>query len=264
MAQPIKSAARAAESKFRKQPEEQKVESAGMMRWLLTYADMITLMLALFVILFAMSTVSKVKFQKFATAVSGGFDNQWSTNQPPNGGTNGQQPFSSSSSSSASSSSASMPGIQRDLQHYVEKNKLQKQVQVHMDHRGLVITLLTDKSYYDSGSAELRPETKKILNDVYVFLKRNDNLIRVEGNTDNVPIATSQYPSNWELSTARAVNVVRYLIETDGLVPTRVSAAGYGQFHPRTDNMNDAERQANRRVDIVLLNANLSRAEKGN
>lgn len=255
MSQPIKSAARAAESKFRKKPEEQKVESAGMMRWLLTYADMITLMLALFVILFAMSTISKVKFQKFATAVSGGFDNQWSTNQPPNGGTNAQQPFNSSSS---------VPAIQRDLQRYVEKNHLQQRMQVRMDHRGLVITLLTDKSYYDSGSADLRPETKKILDDIDVFLKKNDNLIRVEGNTDNVPIATSSYPSNWELSTARAVNVVRYLVESDKLDPTRVSAAGYGEFQPRVANTDDASRQANRRVDIVLLNANLSRAEKGN
>jgi len=255
MSQPIKSAARAAESKFRKKPEEQKVESAGMMRWLLTYADMITLMLALFVILFAMSTISKVKFQKFATAVSGGFDNQWSTNQPPNGGANGEQPFNSSSS---------VPSIERDLERYVQKNHLQKQVQVRMDHRGLVITLLTDKSYYDSGSAQLRPATKKILDDIYSFLKRNENLIRVEGNTDNVPIATSEYPSNWELSTARAVNVVRYLVENDGLRPTRVSAAGYGEFQPRTPNTDDASRQANRRVDIVLLNAYLSRAEKGN
>ena len=226
-----------------------------MMRWLLTYADMITLMLALFVILFAMSTISKVKFQKFATAVSGGFDNQWSTNQPPNGGTNAQESFNSSSS---------VPAIQQDLERYVERNHLEKQVQIRMDHRGLVITLLSDRSYYDSGSAQLRPETKKILDDICKFLKRNDNLIRVEGNTDNVPIATSAYPSNWELSTARAVNVVRYLVENDGLIPTRVSAAGYGQFQPRTPNMDDASRQANRRVDIVLLNAYLSRAEKGN
>lgn len=254
MSQPIKSAARAAESKFRKKPEEQKVETAGMMRWLLTYADMITLMLALFIILFAMSTISKVKFQKFATAVSGGFDNQWSVNQPPNGGTGGQQ---------AGGSPSAIPSIQRDLQRYVQKNRLEKQLQVHMDHRGLVITLLSDNSYYDSGSAEMRPETKKILDGIDVFLKKNDNLIRVEGNTDNVPISTSVYPSNWELSTARAVNVVRYLVEQKQMAPTRISAAGYGQFHPRVANDTDAARQANRRVDIVLLNANLSRAEKG-
>lgn len=255
MSQPIKTAARAAESKLRKKTEESKVETAGMMRWLLTYADMITLMLALFIILFAMSNISKVKFQKFAKDVSGGFDNQWSTNAPPNGGVEGGRP--------RAGGTTSVPQIQKQLEKYVAQNHLQNRVQVHMDHRGLVITLLSDKSYYDTGSADLRPETKKILDDVDVFLKKNDNLIRVEGNTDNVPIRTALYPSNWELSTARAVNVVRYLVEHNRLDPVRISAAGYGQFHPRTDNSTPLTRQSNRRVDIVLLNANLSRAEKG-
>jgi chemotaxis protein MotB len=254
MPQPIKTAARAAESKFRKKAEESKVETAGMMRWLLTYADMITLMLALFIILFAMSTISRVKFQQFAKSVAGGFDNQWAVNQPPQGGQNAEQTF---------NSVASVPAIQKELERYVQAHHLQNQVQIRMDHRGLVITLLSDKSFYDSGSAELRPQTKEVLNAVDVFLKRNDNLIRVEGNTDNVPIHTALYPSNWELSTARAVNVVRYLVETDAMDPRRISAAGYGEYHPRTDNSTPEARQSNRRVDIVLLNANLSRAEKG-
>lgn len=254
MGQPIKTAARAAESKFRKRSQESKVETAGMMRWLLTYADMITLMLALFIILFAMSTISRVKFQQFAKDVSGGFDNQWSANQPPQGGLDAQRPFDSVSK---------IPAIEKQLQQYVERNRLQNQVQIRMDHRGLVITLLSDRSYYDSGSADLRPGTKVILDNVDVFLRKNDNLIRVEGNTDDVPIATERYPTNWELSTARAVNVVRYLIEHDRLDPLRISAAGYGQYHPRTDNGTPQTRQENRRVDIVLLNANLSRAEKG-
>jgi chemotaxis protein MotB len=254
MPQPIKTAARAAESRFRKRAEEQKVETAGMMRWLLTYADMITLMLALFIILFAMSSISRVKFQAFAKDISAGFDNDWAVNQPPNGGTNHNQSFDSSSR---------IPAIQKQLQAYVAQNHLQNQVQVRLDKRGLVITLLSDKAYYDSGSADLRPQTKKILDEVDVFLRKNDNLIRVEGNTDNVPIATDRYPSNWELSTARAVNVVRYLVEHDKLSPDRISAAGYGQYRPRTDNSTPDARQANRRTDIVLLNANLSRAEKG-
>jgi len=77
----------------------------------------------------------------------------------------------------------------------------------------------------------------------------------VEGNTDNVPISTPQYPTNWELSTARAIGVARYLVEKDGLDPTRVSVAGYGEFRPRVPNTTDENRQQNRRVDIVLLNA---------
>ena len=253
MAQPAKTAARAAESKFRNRPKEQQLETAGMMRWLLTYADMITLMLALFIILFAMSTISRVKVQQFARLVSAGFDNTWSVNQPPNGGENGEQSF---------NADANIPAVERELEQYVAQHKLQNQVQVHMDHRGLVITLLSDKSYYNSGSAELRPETLPILDTIASFLKKNKNLVRVEGNTDNVPIHTAQYPTNWELSTARAVGVVRYLVERDGLAPDRISAAGYGEFRPRTKNDNDADRQQNRRVDIVQLNATTASEEK--
>jgi chemotaxis protein MotB len=254
MPQALKTAARAAESKFRKRPDEQKVETAGMMRWLLTYADMITLMLALFIILFSMSTISAAKVQRFARQVTAGFDNTWSVNQPPSGGANGRNMMDSSST---------VPAIEKDLQQYVAKNDLQNQVQVRLDRRGLVITLLSDKSYYDSGSAELRPETAKILDEISKFLKKNENLIRVEGNTDNVPIATASYPTNWELSTARAVNVVRYLYEHDGISPVRLSPAGYGEFHPRMTNATPEARQQNRRVDIVLLNASISAAEKG-
>ncbi|MDH2910309.1 MAG: flagellar motor protein MotB, partial [Candidatus Eremiobacteraeota bacterium] len=119
MAQPVKTAARAAESKLHNKQKEQQVETAGMMRWLLTYADMITLMLALFIILFAMSTISRVKVQAFAKSVSGGFNNVWSINQPPNGGSNGQQSF---------GASANIPTLQRELQRYVQKNQLQHQV----------------------------------------------------------------------------------------------------------------------------------------
>jgi chemotaxis protein MotB len=220
-------------------------ETAGLMRWLLTYADMITLMLALFIILFSMSTINRTKVQQFARLVSQGFDNVWTENHPPNGGKGLRE----------GAGDANVPTIQRELQRYVQTHKLQSRVEIHLDRRGLVITLLSDGSYYDSGSAEMRPQTLVVIDAVYQFLKKNQNLIRVEGNTDNVPIHTSAYPTNWELSTARAVNVVRYLVEHDGLDPTRVSAAGYGEFRPRRPNDTPAGRQQNRRVDIVLLNA---------
>ena len=157
MAQPIKSAARAAESNRPRKKSEEKLETAGMMRWLLTYADMITLMLALFIILFAMSTISRVKVQAFAKSVSAGFNNVWTVNQPPNGGANGEQSFEASSS---------IPAIQKELEKYVKENHLEQQVQVHSEARGLVVTLLSDKSFYDSGSAEIRPATLKILDGI--------------------------------------------------------------------------------------------------
>lgn len=254
MPQAQKTAARAAEAKSRKRSKEQKLETAGMMRWLLTYADMITLMLALFIILFAMSTISRVKVQEFAKLVSAGFDNSWTVNQPPSGGTSGTK---------SQQSSSSVPQIEKQLQKFVAQKQLQSRVQVHLDHRGLVVTLLSDKSFYNSGSARLRPETKKILDQIAKFLNKNRNLIRVEGNTDNVPIRTAKYPTNWNLSAARAVNVVRYLVANDHVEPTRLSAAGNGKYHPRTDNSTPQGRQENRRVDIVLLNANLSQLERG-
>ncbi len=244
MAQPIKSAARAAESSLHKKKNAEKLETAGMMRWLLTYADMITLMLALFIILFAMSTISKVKVQQFAKQVSGGFDNPWSINQPPNGGANGQQSFQASSS---------IPAIQKELEKYVKENHLQNQVLVHNEARGLVITLLSDKSYYDSGSAVMRPQTLKVLHGIGPIIKRSNDEVVVEGNTDNVPISTAQFPTNWELSAARAVGVARYLVEDGRLNPTHIEAVANGQYHPRNDNSTPQKRQQNRRVDIVLL-----------
>jgi chemotaxis protein MotB len=244
MAQPIKSAARAAESNRPRKKSEEKLETAGMMRWLLTYADMITLMLALFIILFAMSTISRVKVQQFAKSVSAGFDNVWTVNQPPNGGANGEQSFEASSS---------IPAIQKELEKYVKLNHLEQQVQVHAESRGLVVTLLSDKTFYDSGSAEIRPEALKVLHGIAPILKRNDNGIAVEGFTDNVPISTAQYRSNWELSAARATNVLEVL-QADGIAGARMSEAGYGEYHPRNGNVSDADKQQNRRVDIVLLN----------
>lgn len=247
MAQPIKSAARAAESGLRKNKSEEKLETAGMMRWLLTYADMITLMLALFIILFAMSTISKVKVQAFAKSVSGGFNNVWTINQPPNGGANGEASFEASSS---------IPAIQKELEKFVKQNKLEQQVQVHAEARGLVITLLSDKSYYDSGSAVMRPETLKILDGIAPLLKRSSNEIVIEGNADNDPISTSIYPTNWELSGARATGVLRHFVEADGISARRISSASYGEFRPRNKNGSPDEKQKNRRVDIVLLNGN--------
>lgn len=218
------------------------LETAGMMRWLLTYADMITLLLALFIILFSISTVNKVKLQRLVRDLGGGFNNIDAINNPPNGqGTTGNQ----------------LQVMQSQLQQYITQNQLQNRVQTQIRQNGnrreLVITLLTDKALYDSGSAELRPETKRILDVVDNELKTRRNDIRVEGYTDNVPIHTALYASNWELSAARALGVSEYLIEVDGLSPVRVTFSGYGEYRPRVPNDSDEHRQENRRVDIVVL-----------
>ena len=223
------------------------MESAGMMRWLLTYADMITLLLALFIILFSISTINKVKLQRLVRDLGGGFNSQDAINNPPNGMT-------------TSASKDTLQAMQAQLQSFISSSSLQKEVQTKIQRNGkkreLVITLLSDKQLYDSGKADLKPETKVVLDQVYRELKNRTNQVRVEGNTDNVPISNAQFPSNWELSAARATGVARYLVEHDGLSPYRISALGYGQYRPKYPNDTPAHRAANRRVDVVILDTN--------
>ena len=216
-----------------------------MMRWLLTYADMITLLLALFIILFAISSISSVKLQRFVKAISGGFNSSSDINNPPNGGTTGTE--------KGRTEEANMAEVKSQLDQYIAKQSLQQQVQTRTTKQGLVITLLSDKTYYDSGSADMRPETKRLLDAVATQLKRVRNSVLVQGNTDNVPISTPEYPTNWELSAARATGVTRYLVEHDSISPTRIAFAGYGEFRPRIPNDTDAHRTQNRRVDILIL-----------
>ena len=224
--------------------KQEAMESAGMMRWLLTYADMITLLLALFIILFSISTINKVKLQRLVHDLGGGFNSQDAINNPPNGMT-------------TSATKDDLQAMQAQLQSYIQSQSLQKSVQTKITRDGkkreLVITLLSDKQLFDSGKADIKPFTKKILDEVYKQLKTRQNEVRVEGNTDNVPISNDQFPSNWELSAARATGVARYFVEDDGLSPLRISALGYGQYRPRVPNDTDAHRAENRRVDVVIL-----------
>jgi chemotaxis protein MotB len=233
-------------SRLRRATGKAELESAGMMRWLLTYADMITLLLALFIILFAISTISRVKLQRLATAISGGFNSTDSINNPPSGRTTGP--------GAGRTEEADMVAVKARLDRYVQTHRLQSKVQTRLDKSGLVITLLSDRAYYASGSADLRPETKQLLDEIAGQIRAVRNDLRVEGSTDDVPIATSQYPTNWELSAARATGVTRYLVEHAAISPTRLSFAGYGEFRPKFPNDTEAHRHLNRRVDVVILN----------
>jgi chemotaxis protein MotB len=241
----IKTAARAHESRLKKRATEEKLETAGMMRWLLTYADMITLLLALFIILFSISTINKVKLQRLVHDISGGFNSIDAINNPPEGGgLERAQP------------SKELQQEQQIIQTYVNQQNLQQKVKVQLTGQGLVISLLTDKALYDTGSAVLRPETIGLLEKVGAVLQRTQPTVRVEGYTDNQPIHTAAYPTNWELSAARAAGVVRFLVEQEHFDPHKISLAGYGEWHPMHSNANPEGQQLNRRVDIVVVNAN--------
>jgi chemotaxis protein MotB len=259
---------------------EEPLESAGMMRWLLPYADMITLLLALFVILFSISTVDRVKVQRLVHDISGGFNSDDALNTPPSGlSTNGLAVSAGSATDAAASAAsvsdpaappqadrgvtdAELQRINAQLRTYIRNNSLESEAVTRIDRRGLVITLLADRSLYASGTADLPPQTKRLLDEIDAVFQPTASHLRVEGNTDNVPIGTAKYPTNWELSAARATGVTRYLVEARGLSPLRVSVAGYGQYRPRTPNISEADRRFNRRVDIVILNAAMSKADQ--
>ncbi|MDD4909799.1 MAG: OmpA family protein [Candidatus Omnitrophica bacterium] len=129
-----------------------------------------------------------------------------------------------------------------------------KQVKLEMAEKGLVITFVAD-ILFDSGKAKLRQESYPVLNKVATVLEENvpENNIGIEGHTDNQPIKYSGWKSNWELSTARALSVLHFLVDDRGILPERVSAIGYGEFNPVASNDIKEGRQANRRVEIVIL-----------
>jgi chemotaxis protein MotB len=257
-------------------------------RWLLTYADMITLLLALFIVLWSISSVNISKFaalkQSLAQAFSGkvlqGSSGVLDGGPSPLNPQGAQVETSVEASSSPDSSATSLPNpnsiaetirnqinasisqseldnlrrIQAEVRAAAKQLGLSQTIQTRIDERGLVIRVLTDKVLFASGQAVLEPQATPLLGDIGRILATNDmtNPIRVEGNTDNVPISTAAYPSNWELSTARAAAVLEVLIKS-GLPQKRLSLAGYGEQNPVASNRTARGRSLNRRVDVVVL-----------
>jgi chemotaxis protein MotB len=144
-----------------------------------------------------------------------------------------------------------MEQLQQKLLHLLKNSPTARDVKIFETEQGMVIRF-RDLIFFDTGKATLRPEVKPLLDQIAHLLEKIPNKIMVEGHTDNRPIHTKKYPSNWELSTARATSLVRYLIEHCHLEPGQLSAAGYGEYHPVADNRDEAGQQANRRVDIII------------
>lgn len=244
----------------------------GMERWLLTYADMITLLLALFIVLYAMSSVSELKLAALRGSLSGAF-----TGKVPDGGESildsGASPsrIELDTTSDRSIDPIEAPGareaaelarlaaanrqlhkLQADIARTASSRGLSDSVETTVDERGLVISILSDRILFDVGSADLRPGAGALLGPIAQLLRAQPNPLRVEGHTDSEPIHTARYRSNWELSTARAITVVHYLLR-HGIASQRLSAAGYGAEHPVAPNATAAGRARNRRIEIVVL-----------
>ncbi len=253
-------------------------------RWLLTYADMLTLMFALFMVLYSISSVNISKYESLQQSLKAAFSGSilsggkaimqsgsestkahtpataevpsivpLTPNIPKPTDTSAQQITKAMlAASAAQAEQESFKKLQRELNAYSKAHGFGNDVQTVITRQGLVVHVLTDKLLFDSGADTLQPAGLPLLEEISHLLNVDQkHPITVEGNTDNQPIQSSQFPSNWELSTDRATTVVRYLI-AHGVQDQRLSAAGYADLHPLASNATATGRARNRRVDIVL------------
>ncbi len=230
---------------------------AGAPEYMLTYGDLVTLLMCFFVLLFAMSSTDAQKFEALMVSFQG------SAGILPGGTSMSQSTMQfegmpeKNQSTSQTVQLDSMEKLKEELQKEVGKGKLSKDVQMNVEVRGLVIRL-PDNVLFDSGSAEIKAEALLSLKTIGQVLNKKEygnSMVRVEGHTDNMPINSFKYPSNWELSTARSTNVIKYLIASIKMNSERLSASGYGEFHPIASNADASGRSKNRRVDIVVLSS---------
>ena len=223
-------------------------------RWLVSYADFITLLFAFFTTMYAISTVDARKLSSMVDSMQEAFDSEGLPRPAPH-----------AAAKRALAARAPAPTIdqrERDLARRLRERLDGTTVNVEIDRRGIVVSM-REAGSFTTGSAELSVVAKNVLTELAATMGDDTSLkLRVEGHTDDVPIQTGRYASNWELSTARATSVVTFLVQQVGIAPQRLSAAGYGEFHPRVPNASQENRARNRRVDIVILNEDTAAAEE--
>jgi chemotaxis protein MotB len=228
-------------------------------RWLVSYADFITLLFAFFVVLYASSKADQQKQAQIAQSIRSAFEALGVFPAPPHADTHASPADLPPVNVVLGDDLAASPEVQQDLHRLQEKlaSALAAQVAQHnialkLGRDGLVISL-RESGFYDSGSAIPHPQSKPIIEKVAATIGATPYDIRIEGHTDNVPIHTAQFDSNWELSTARATELAKLFIVNYHFSPARLSAAGFAEYHPVAGNETPEGRSQNRRVDIIVL-----------
>ena len=236
-------------------------------RWLLTYSDMITLLLALFIMLYTISTVDQGKYQALSTQLGIAFNGGRSILETgtPGGGNGsgsgtGSTPDATPIGGNISTPAYTQEDIARLVGSLIESNGLSSMASVDVEERGVVISF-QDALLFDSGSADINAKSQDMLKKLTVIANSCKNFIRVEGSTDDVPIS-GRFASNWELASQRAINVAKTLVGF-GVSASRISATSYGEFRPLVPNDTSEHRRLNRRVDIVFLNQQFNGSEPG-
>lgn len=234
----------------------------GAPEYMNTYGDLMTLLLCFFVLLFAMSNVDAKKFEAIVMSFSGSLGILDGGETIVKDSVIDQGSISDSASSYqmdmqtvTGTETENFEQMQKQIEEYLQQNNLQDAVDVINEDQGLLLRF-QDSVLFDQGSATVKQQSYVLMNYVgKMLLSPNfkDKFVSVEGHTDNVPISNSRFASNWELSVARACNVVRYLIEQGSIEPTRLTAAGYSEYHPVVKNDSVQNMSKNRRVDILIM-----------
>jgi len=219
-------------------------------RWLVSYADFITLLFAFFVVMYATAQVDKKKTGQLAVAIKTAFHQM------------GGVPFSADRSPAVIQQfgKSAVPEVQnpdlstlrKKLEQALKPEIVRGEVALRSNPDGLTISL-REVGFFDSGSAGIKPGSQQAISRLASLLAESSYRVRIEGHTDNVPIHNSQFTSNWELSTARSTEMIQLLIVKYRFAPERLSAGGYAQYHPVAGNDTSAGRTLNRRVDLVIL-----------
>ena len=265
----------------RKHEEEHENEE----RWLLTYADLITLLMAFFVVMYALSRVDVAKFDQLSVSLREAFNTPRVSmlKAAPAGlvgspqsrtpttkkleqsreitrrdrtmrtAPAGAQSDSQDPPSKERGSASKLRGLRAQLESSIQEQGLDKQITVSESPSGRKLFLrFADSLFFDTGSAQLTTDAQTLLDKLEAIIAPTGMYVGVEGHTDNVPIQTSEFPSNWHLSTSRAMNVVLYMVNSLSFPPTHLSAAGYGEFRPIAENAAPEGRAKNRRVEFVI------------
>lgn len=225
--------------------------------WLIPYADILTLLLALFIVLYASSEIDQKKFERLAYSMNQAFSGspsifdktqsiiEQSSNEEANEKRSSDQQLQWNESNQ-------LMGVKQELDQYIVAHHLSDDFQTSLTEEGLIIRI-KDSALFPSGSAAILPKHKEFAQNLAKMLANLPQKVIVSGHTDTIPIHTTEFPSNWHLSTSRALNFMLYLLQNNStLEPTRFSALGYGEYRPVAPNETSEGRAQNRRVEILI------------
>jgi chemotaxis protein MotB len=220
--------------------KRKKEEPENADRWVVSYADFITLLFAFFTTMYAISHVDAGKLARFSGSMKSAFK------------VSGAVTVDTSVIEGIKPVNYADIGLERDVQAEFKKFDIMEGIAIMRDQRGVVISM-GDTLLFESGSSEIRREARPLLSTVASLIKKYQRSIIIEGHTDNIPLRGSRYASNLELSTARASRTYVFLLEEEAVRPEGLSAAGYGEYRPIASNATVEGRARNRRVDIIFV-----------